>query len=127
MLWFPVLFGLVIAAILSVLFGVGFRRYGPWEGLVPFFLILVLASWVSALWAQPLGPPVMGFYWLPVFMLTLLVAVLLAATVPASRYRAEAERGPDASIPEEAERRIDFYFFVVLGLLLIMIVLGYWL
>lgn len=128
MIWFPLLFGLIIAAILSAVFGVGFRRYGPWEGFVSFFLVLLLAAWAGALWMQPFGPPLLGFYWLPVFALTLLIAVLLASTTPSSRYRPPSERPAGGAAQETAaERGLDAFFWVVLGLLLVMILTGYWL
>jgi hypothetical protein len=134
MIWFPMLFAIVIAALLSLVFGAGFRRYGPREGLVSFFVVLLLAAWAGSLWAQPVGPPFLGFYWLPVFLLTLLVALVLASTGP--RYRTEPghpareeARGETSTraAEEYRERTLDGFFWVVLGLLILMILLGYWL
>ncbi len=81
MFWLDLLVAFIIAIILAVIFG-GLGRYGPWRGIVWFFLIVLLAAWVGGVWAQPIGPPVYGVYWLPFLWIGLLIALLLAAASP---------------------------------------------
>lgn len=85
-IWFPLLFAIVMAAFLSLIVSRGAggpRRYGPWDGFLSSFVILLLAAWAGGLWAQPMGPPLPGFYWIPVFFLTLLITLVLSSTSPA--------------------------------------------
>jgi hypothetical protein len=78
-------FALLTALILSAIFGMGFRRTGPWASIVIFFVLIFLISWAGGVWLTPTGPPLWGAYWLP-FLLVGLMAALLLVAVPLERH-----------------------------------------
>ncbi len=116
-----ILFALAIAFIVWLIFAVGFRRPGPWSGFWAFFMILFLAAWAGGLWIMPLGPTLMGVYWLPFVFMALLFALLLAAVVPEPRPRNRQE----ARAEREAEAALGAFFWVLMIILLFAIVAGY--
>jgi len=82
MLMTELLFAVLVAGIMTVVFAGGFRRPGPWASGLWFFLVVLLAGWVAGAWATPVGPPLWGAYWVPILWFGLLIALLLAAAAP---------------------------------------------
>lgn len=122
------LFVIAIAVLLTTIFGGGFRRTGPWEGWWRFFIIMLLVGWVAALWAQPLGPQLWGVYWLPMFWLALLFALLLAAVTPPPRRPREStarEAEPAVETAAAAATVMGGLLWILLIALLIAVAFGY--
>lgn len=66
-----------------VLFAIALQYRGPWNSVVWFFVVVLLATWAGGVWLTPAGPMVRGFHWLPFLMTGLIVSLLLAAaTLP---------------------------------------------
>jgi hypothetical protein len=79
------LFVLVLAVLLTALLAWG-RGWGwSWPTLIWLFTVLLLGSWALGVWFRPVGPPVRNFYWLPFVVASMIVALLLAATMSAPR------------------------------------------
>ena len=77
------IFALAIALLFVVLFAMVFQRRGPWNSLLWFFVVVLLATWAGGVWLTPVGPPIRGFYWMPFLLAGLIVSLLLAAaTIP---------------------------------------------
>jgi hypothetical protein len=117
------LFVLLITVILTAVFAVGIRRRTTWNILLPFFIILFLATWATGIWIRPIGPVIGGIFWLPFLVIGLLYAFLLAAFIPSSR--------PPQTSREKVRQRIKeqevlsvlnvFFWLVVIGLIIAII------
>ena len=122
------IFALVIALLFVILFAIVFRYRGPWNSMLWFFLIVLLATWAGGVWLTPVGPAVRGFHWMPFLMTGLIVSLLLAAaTVP-------TKEKPTIELIDEKERRakrraagtaLGIAFWVLSILLLVAIFLRY--
>jgi hypothetical protein len=93
MILLDLLFAAIVALLLTFVFAGACRRCGPWESALWFFVIVLLVTWVGGVWAEPVGPPLWGIYWVPFLGMGLLVALLLAAATPTPR---PPERLPEA-------------------------------
>lgn len=82
-----VVFGLLLAAA----FYFGLKRKGPWGSFWSFFVVLVLAMVVAALWLTNVGPTWWGIAWVPIFFVGVLFALLLASATPRQRQRSAAD------------------------------------
>jgi hypothetical protein len=121
-----VLFAALIALIVSMIFVIGFGRSGPWASGLVFFLIVFLAAWALGNMATPVGPHILGIYWLPYFAVAVVVALLLAAAMPFRTHgirKSAVEREP--SRPSTFEAVFDGFFWVFMVWILMLIVLGY--
>jgi hypothetical protein len=105
----------IVGLLVTAVFVAGFRRRGPWNSVVWFFLVVFLAAWAGGLWMKPYGPTFWGLYWLPMLLLALLFGLLLAATTPVARPRS-------APLPKTALRQeeatsvaIGTFFWVLIA------------
>lgn len=79
MLIFEFLTAVLFAALFVGVFGLAFRRTGPWPGFGWFFLIVLLGAWAVGVWAEPVGPVLYGVSWVPFFFGAFILALLVAA------------------------------------------------
>ncbi len=121
-------FALVIAFLLTIVFVVAFRRSGPWASLVAFFFIIFLAAWAGGIWVTPVGNTVFGVYWFPFILVGLIFALILAAATAVSKRPSVPEVKGESPIKEERlkERKaLDVFFWSLIAVLVAVIVLGY--
>jgi hypothetical protein len=126
-MFFPgLLFALVIACLLTLIFAIGFRRQGWGIGLLLFFLILFLATWAGGLWITPIGPLWWGIPWLAFLWVGIIMALLLAALIPDNR-RSQATGISKRMTAAEADTlvAIDIFFWVLIAGLLVTIIIRY--
>jgi hypothetical protein len=86
------LLALVIAAVLTIIFAVGFRRQGWGTGLFLFFFILFLATWAGGLWISPFEPLFYGVPLLSFLFVAIIIALLLTALTPPATRLPHPER-----------------------------------
>lgn len=129
---------ILVAILISALFYYAFNARGPWGSFWSFFLVLLLIIWAASLWVRPIGPMYWGVAWIPLFLVGLVFALLLAA-IPTSDTGNEARRGEmiDEEMPvdrAEVNRRQDLnrtaatvsgLFWVFMVILLLIIIIGY--
>ena len=122
----PLLVALFLAFILTLLLAAGSRGQ-PWGGgLAVFFLILFLATWAGGLWLMPVGPLMLGVPWLSFVLVALIVGLILVSMTPNGRR--EEEKPPaseSASSPARIAIAVDFFFWLLIGGLMIAIVVHY--
>lgn len=133
------IFGTILVAILiSALFYYAFNARGPWGSFWSFFLVILLIIWAASLWVRPIGPVYWGVAWIPLFLVGLVFALLLAA-IPTSDTGKESRRGEmiDEEMPvdrAEVNRRQDLnrtaatvsgLFWLFMVILLLVIIIGY--
>ncbi len=114
------------AILLTFIFAIWLGRKGPWAKVSVFFLVVFLASWAAGKWMDPIGPPIVGFYWLPFMLFGLVIALLMAAampfTTPSIRRR---ERDDSGEGVETAQVVFNTFFWIFLILLLGLIIAAY--
>jgi hypothetical protein len=115
------LFGLVLTGLL-----VGpFRRRGPGPnaGFLFFFTLLFLIVWAGGAWLQPFGAPVLGVYWMPYGLVSIVTLLLIAALVPA---RPREPRVEVVDVAEEArrERAAEVGLTLIFGLLIVTLLIA---
>ena len=123
---------LIVALLVSVLFGYALRRRIPRKGFFWFFLILLLATWAGGMWIGPFGPSFRGIFWLPFVLVAVVVGAFLAAVAP---RRAPTGRIETLEMLEEIEQKrklqkltyISFgvFFWVALFALITVIIVRY--
>jgi hypothetical protein len=123
---------IAIAIIVALVFFYGFNARSPWETFWPFFVILLLVIWASALWITPIGPQFAGVAWIPLLFIGLMVAFLFAA-MPTSRQNKRktkaniARDNADEPTTREtgATSAISILFWIFVCFLLLAIFVGY--
>jgi len=125
MFFVDLLFALAVALLLTAIFAAGFRNRGPWAAWWVFLLVVFLAAWAGGVWITPFGPLLFDTYWLPILVVGLIFALLLAAAVPARAPRTRAEAIAEARAEEEAAAAFSVFFWILLIGLAIAIVLAY--
>ena len=109
----------VIAVLMALAVSFGYRQRRPWS-FWTILGVLFLVGLVVAVWARPAGPLIFGFAWLPVFMGSLVVALLMLAlgTAPGAG-NAEGETVP------RMERAGGIYVWFLLGSLAILLLASF--
>ena len=123
---------LIVALLVSILFGYALRRRIPRKGFFWFFLILLLATWAGGMWIGPFGPSFRGIFWLPFVLVAVVVGAFVAAIAP---RRAPTGRIETLEMLEEIEQKrklqkltyISFgvFFWVALFALITVIIVRY--
>jgi hypothetical protein len=126
-----VIFSLVIALTLSIIFGVFLQKEVPRTGFLFFFLIIFLFTLVGGLWFQPFGPAYWGIFWVPMVIVGLAGAVFLYYRAPRPP-RPQSRRETIEMLREMEQRKkmekmtylsMDMLFWFVLILLISAIAL----
>lgn len=122
---------IVIATLVFLIFFFALGIRGPWAAWWPFFLILLMAVWAAAFWIAPIGPVYWGISWVPLFFIALIFALLIAA-LGSERYDetvvtdTEADVTAPSRTEQEAATGISVMFWILIILLLIAVIAGYW-
>lgn len=126
---FELVFIFVIALLITMLFGIGFGRTGPWGSLIAFFVILFLAVWAVASWIIPTGPSLYGLAWIPILITAVVIGLLLASMYPhnyrASKIETISEVKEQEKQLERTTRALDFFFWFLVILLIGIIILSF--
>ncbi len=120
---FHILFVLMISAVLTAIFAVGFRGHTRVSTLVPFFILLFLSTWATGIWIIPIGPALGGVFWLSFLFIGLLYSLLLASLFPpAQKPRTLKEKARQAEKEKETLVMLNSFFWIlVFGLILAII------
>jgi hypothetical protein len=121
------LFALVIALVLAVIFGAGFCRYRWGADLVLFFILLFLFTWAGGLWVLPFGPLAWDIPFFSFLFVGIVVALLLAALAPAPGKYPRSYESPKEARRETRDAAIAFgiFFWILIIGLVVLIILGY--
>jgi uncharacterized membrane protein YiaA len=120
------LFALVIAVVLTSIFGTALLKASWGSFLVAFFLILLFGTWAIGIWITPFGPVLWGGYWLTFLIIGLFIAVLLAAfTPPLNSINKETNIEEGNNVEEVRWSALNIYFWILIIGLFIMILSWY--
>jgi hypothetical protein len=81
------IFLFLVSVLLTITINVVLRNRGPWENPMLFFLVLFLTSWTLLMWTRPVETGSGIYPYITVASVTLLMALLLAATRTPPRGR----------------------------------------
>jgi len=112
---------LAVALLLTAIFaaGLGSRRLG--SNWLIFFGLVTLAAWAGGVWIPPVGPPVLGIYWVPFLFVGLVATVLWAVTNRPEGAEREGN-GPEA---EEVGLTFSLFVWILMIGLALAILLAY--
>jgi hypothetical protein len=128
--WSQLIFAILVASFFTLLFVLGLKRPGPWNNFFIFFLIILLTVWAAALWVGPVGPAFYGIYWLPLIMVGLFVAILLASMHPSAGVPKPRRTKTITEVYEEEEKKqevkqvFNVFFWILIAFLIILIFIG---
>lgn len=109
---------LLISLVVTTLFAFYTRR--PVGRLFWFFVVIFLSTWTGQLWIKPLGPVTYGINWVPLIAVSLFFSLFMLALISP----AAAPQNTDNE--EEAPMIIiGIFFWLIVGVLIASIVLGY--
>ena len=121
-----IIFTIIGALLIGLLFYYVFKTTGPWGNFWIFLLILILAGLAAELWIEPVGPVYYNVAWVPTLFVILLFALILSAATP-SRRRV---RGTTVSERKEIESSgvlgLGIFFWFFLFFLIIAIGWGFY-
>jgi hypothetical protein len=118
----------IIAVFVTAAFKFGFKNKGPRGTFWVFFVIIFLAGWVARLWIAPLGPEIMGVAWIPILIVGLIFALILAVTITPPKYPAkEVIDKQVGSTTDEDKSAVTFgaIFWLLLIILAVSVIIGY--
>lgn len=126
---FPLLqifFTILLALLVGSFFYYVFKYTGPWGSFWTFLLVLIVAGFAGSVWIEPFGPALYHVAWVPILIVILLFALLLAAATP-SNYRvgySRREHIPEAREEDAPVLAISAVFWIFLIGLLIAALIG---
>jgi len=127
--WADLLFVLAIALLIASLFGAGGHRYAGGLDLLAFFLLVFFGTWALGAWFRPVGPAVMGGYWVPYLIAGVVIALLLMAGVVAAaaghREQSLTHARDDVQAGAAVATAFGLFFWVFLLAALVAIVAAY--
>jgi hypothetical protein len=56
------LLAVLISLLLTGVFIFGFRKRGPWNSFLIFFVVVALTAWAGEIWFPAIGPAIWGVY-----------------------------------------------------------------
>ena len=123
MFFFELLVVLLVTLVLTAIFAVGIRRRTTWNILLPFFMILFLATWATGIWIPPMGPMIRGVFLVPFLFIGLLYALLLTAFIPPLQPpRTPREKARQAEKEQETFAVLNaFFWLLIIGLVIAII------
>jgi hypothetical protein len=121
-------FALAVSLFLTVIFVVVGKRAKPRKYLILFSVILFFGSWGGGIWLSPIGPTILGVYWLSFFVVGVIFALVMEGIAAFSIRTPEEIKTADKADAKEArqiELLLRVYAWILLGILAGGIVLGY--
>lgn len=126
MLFKHLLFAVLVSLILTGVFILGFRKRGPWDSFLIFFVVVALGTWAGGIWFPALGPSAWGIHWLPFLMVGLIISLLLVAAmppVPSETTVLFVEKGKEPEVKKKMV--LSVYFWLMVLALVVSIVSRY--
>ncbi len=122
------LFALAVSLFLTVVFAVIGRQAKSPRRVIVFALLVFFSSWAGGIWITPVGPAILGVYWLSFFAVGLIFALVLEG-IAAFHSRPVRPGSGEVRMDEKEEHEIESVFGTFFWILLLafigVIVLGY--
>lgn len=127
MFFVDLLFVMVFALLLTLIFVAVLRYSGPWGFWWAFLLLIFLGIWAGGLWFTPgfIQPVWLGLSGVPALVTGLFVALLLAAATPARPPRTRKEVITQQEVEEMTFTAMNIFFWMLVVGLIVTIILAY--
>jgi MFS family permease len=122
MIFVEMLFALAIALLFTVVFTALSRRARSRRRLVIFFSIIFFAAWAGGVWIAPVGPALLGVYWLSFFIAGLIFALVMEAV---SALSSPVQSSDIQKKEDNIEIEMGMFFWVLFFAFVVLIVVGY--
>jgi MFS family permease len=122
MIFVEMLFALAIALLFTVIFTGLSRRARSKRRLTIFFSVIFFAAWAGGVWIAPVGPTLLGVYWLSFFIAGLIFALVMEAI---SALSPPAQSSDTKKREEDIEVEMGIFFWVLFFAFVVLIVVGY--
>jgi MFS family permease len=122
MIFVEMLFALAIALLFTVVFTALSRRARSRRRLIVFFSIIFFAAWAGGVWIAPVGPTLLGVYWLSFFIAGLIFALVMEAI---SALSSPVQSRDIQKKEENIEIEMGMFFWVLFFAFVVLIVVGY--
>lgn len=93
---------IIVSLILAFLVICGLIAFAGESGgrsIWPIFVLFFLAIWAGGLWLTPVGPPLIGVYWMPFLFVAIFIALFWAAAPPPPKRT--GKQSTDSTMQEE--------------------------
>lgn len=117
----------LISLLLTGVFIFGFRKRGPWNSFLIFFVVVALGAWAGGIWFPEVGPPIWGVHWLPFFIVGLIVSLLLVVSMPSTPRDTTVQLVKSGEREPETKKRLvlGVYFWLMVFVLVVLIITRY--
>ena len=123
MFFVDLLIALALALLVTAILAPSRRYEGEWAFILVFVLLLLLI-WAGGAWLTPVGPPLVGAYWLNFVIIAVFLLFLLLALAPPPRERKRVD--PDAErTAAGAAIAFGMFFWLLLVIALIAVAVYY--
>lgn len=89
----------LILAFLVICGLIAFAGESRGRSIWPVFVLFFLAIWAGGLWLTPVGPPLIGVYWMPFLFVAIFIALFWAAAPPPPKRT--GKQSTDSTMQEE--------------------------
>lgn len=117
MIIIDIIAALILAVFVSLLLTYSFRRRNPWENFAAFFMLLFLFIWAGGIWITPVGPPVMGFYWLSFLLIGVLSLLIIGSLLPVNETVVKLETEEEKKEEEKIAKGLSTFFWIIIAFL----------
>jgi len=127
MVFIELVFALAVALFLTVVFAVIGRQAKSARRVLIFFVVVFFGAWAGGIWLTPVGPVLLGVYWLSFFAVGLIFALVMEAVAafPGKSVSQSQEEKTDTKEEGEIESVMWIFFWVLIVGFVAAIVFGY--
>lgn len=120
--YYEIVAAFVVALVLTLFFTTVLRTRGPWGSWWLVFIVIFLSAWAAHLWINPIGPMVLGVSIVPIFIVGLIFAFVLAASsIPV----VTSAKNGDTTTGDPGATAISIFFWILVLILVVAIASGY--
>jgi hypothetical protein len=118
------LIALIIALFFTTILAVSGKKHRTWKKVITIFLIMLFASWAGGIWITPVGPTILGIYWLSIFVVALILALIMETVSAMHASPSDVSKNETKKEEETLEVLISTSFLILLIIFMIVIVIG---
>jgi len=120
--WTGIIFSIVIAVGITLIYWFVLRKKGPWARFMPFFFVIFMGVWAASFWLHPFGPAIEGVSWVPMLFIGIIISLLLSAALPSSKRKKSAE--DQESAPDSPKGALLAFLWLLIVILIIPIIIA---
>ena len=121
------LLAVLISLLLTGVFIFWFRKRGPWNSFLIFFIVVVLGAWAGGIWFPEVGPAIWGVHCLSFLIVGLIISLLLVASMSSTPRNTTVQLMESGERETETKKRLvlGVYFWLMVIALVVLITTRY--